>query len=118
VSSSRRSPRYPVSPVGLYCQGAGRNALALALEAVRAGADLIACAVYPVALAGHRISAEAAAEALAGIGHDPGVDVDALWRAADLVDDFIGDMPVTPLIPRISVRAARRKVPVGLVARN
>ena len=103
-------------PVGLYCQGAGRNALALALEAVRAGADLIACAVYPVALAGHRISAEAAAEALAGIGHDPAVDVDALWRAADLVDDFIGDMPLTPLIPRISVRAARRKVPVGLVA--
>ena len=103
-------------PVGLYCQGAGRNALALALEAVRAGADLIACAVYPVALAGHRISAEAAAEALAGIGHDPAVDVDALWRAADLVDDFIGDMPLTPLIPRISVRAARRKMPVGLVA--
>jgi oxaloacetate decarboxylase (Na+ extruding) subunit alpha len=102
--------------VGLFCQGAGRNALALALEAVRAGADLIACAVYPVALAGHRISAEAAAEALAGIGHDPAVDVDALWRAADLVDDFIGDMPLTPLIPRISVRAARRKVPVGLVA--
>src|SRR5579862_6333930 len=42
-------------PVGLYSQGAGRNALSSALEAVRAGADLIACAVYPVALAGHRI---------------------------------------------------------------
>jgi oxaloacetate decarboxylase alpha subunit len=103
-------------PVGLYAQGAGRNGLALALEAVRAGADLIACAVYPVALAGHRLSAEAAAEALAGIGHGPGVDVDALWRASDLVDDFIGDMPVTPLIPRVSVRAAKRKVPVGLIA--
>jgi oxaloacetate decarboxylase (Na+ extruding) subunit alpha len=103
-------------PVGLYCQGAGRNSLALALEGARAGADLIACAVYPVALAGHRISAEAAAEALAGIGHDPGIDIEALWRAADLVDDFVGDMPVTPLIPRISTRAARRKMPVGLVA--
>jgi oxaloacetate decarboxylase (Na+ extruding) subunit alpha len=103
-------------PVGLYCQGAGRNSLALALEATRAGADLIACAVYPVALAGHRISAEAAAEALAGIGHDPGIDVEALWRAADLVDDYVGDMPVTPLIPRVSTRAARRKMPVGLVA--
>jgi oxaloacetate decarboxylase (Na+ extruding) subunit alpha len=103
-------------PVGLYCQGAGRNSLALALEATRAGADLIACAVYPVALAGHRISAEAAAEALAGIGHDPGIDIEALWRAADLVDDYVGDMPVTPLIPRVSTRAARRKMPVGLVA--
>ena len=37
-------------PVGLYCQGAGGNALAAALEAARAGADRIACAVYPVAL--------------------------------------------------------------------
>ena len=34
-------------PVGLYCQGAGGTALAAALEAARAGADLIACAVYP-----------------------------------------------------------------------
>jgi oxaloacetate decarboxylase alpha subunit len=103
-------------PVGVYAQGAGRNGLALALEATRAGADLIACAVYPVALAGHRISAEAAAEALTGIGHDPGVDIAKLWQAADLVDDYIGDMALPPLIPRISVRAARRKVPVGLVA--
>src|SRR6478609_4730724 len=37
-------------PVGLYAQGAGRNGLAVALEAARAGVDLIACAVYPVAL--------------------------------------------------------------------
>jgi oxaloacetate decarboxylase alpha subunit len=103
-------------PVGLYCQGAGGNALAAAIEAARAGADLIACAVYPVALAVHRVSAEAAATALAGIGLDPGVDVAALWRAADLVDEHIGDMPATPLVPRIAVRAARRRVPVGIVA--
>jgi len=103
-------------PVGLYVQGAGRNGLALAMEAARAGADLIACAVYPVALASHRISAESVVQALDGIGLDTGVDLDILWRAADLVDDHIGDMPITPLVPRISVRAAKRKVPVGLVA--
>ena len=50
-------------PVGLYCQGAGRNALAIALEAARRGADLISVAVYPVALATHRVSAETAAQA-------------------------------------------------------
>jgi len=103
-------------PVGLYCQGAGGNALAAAIEAARAGADLIACAVYPVALAVHRVSAEAADTALAGIGLDPGVDSDALWRAADLVDEYIGDMSVTRLVPRISVRAAQRKMPVGIVS--
>src|SRR5689334_16996676 len=34
-------------PVGLYSQGAGGTALATALEAVRAGADLVACTTYP-----------------------------------------------------------------------
>ena len=36
-------------PVGLYCQGPGGTALAVALEAARAGADPIATAAYPVA---------------------------------------------------------------------
>src|SRR4051794_13059943 len=69
-------------PVGLYCQGAGGNAMAAGLDAARAGADLIACAVYPVALTVHRISGEALATALAGLGLDTGVDVAALWRGA------------------------------------
>jgi len=103
-------------PVGLYVQGAAGNALATALEAARAGADLISCAVYPVALTGHRVSGEALAQALAGLGLDTGVDVDALWRASDLVDEHIGDEPVTPLAPRIAVRAAQHKLPSGLVA--
>jgi oxaloacetate decarboxylase (Na+ extruding) subunit alpha len=103
-------------PVGLYCQGAAGNALAAALEAARAGADLISCAVYPVALTLHRVSGEALASALAGTGLDPGVDVDALWRASELVDEHIGDEPVRPLAPRIAVRAAEHKLPAGLVA--
>jgi oxaloacetate decarboxylase (Na+ extruding) subunit alpha len=76
----------------------------------------VACAVYPVALTVHRISGEALATALSGLGLDTGVDVDTLWRAADLVDEHIGDEPVTPLAPRISVRAAEHLVPPGLVA--
>ena len=103
-------------PVGLYCQGAGGNALAAAIEAVRAGAELVAATVYPVALTLHRVSAEAAAQAFAGLGFETGVDLDTLWRAADLVDEHIGDEPVSPLAPRIAVRAAQHKVPVGLVA--
>src|SRR5947209_19536768 len=103
-------------PVGLYCQGAGGSALAAAIEAARAGADLIACAVYPVALAVHRVSSEAAATALAGIGLDPGAKTDVLWRAADLIDEHIGDVPGAPLVPRIAVRAAQRKVPLWIVA--
>jgi oxaloacetate decarboxylase (Na+ extruding) subunit alpha len=103
-------------PVGLYAQGAGGNALAAAIEAARAGADVIAAAVYPVALTMHRVSAEAAAQALAGIGLSTGVDMDRLWAAADLVDEHIGDEPVAPVAPRIAVRAAQQKLPVGLVA--
>ena len=51
-----------------------------------------------------------------GIGIDTGVDVDALWERSDLVDEHIGDEPVTPLAPRIAVRAAEHDLPAGLVA--
>ena len=103
-------------PVGVYCQGAAGNALAAALEAARAGADLIGCAVYPVALTLHRVSGEGLAQALGGLGLECSVDVDALWQASELVDGHIGDEPVTPLAPRIAVRAAEHALPAGLVA--
>jgi oxaloacetate decarboxylase (Na+ extruding) subunit alpha len=103
-------------PVGLYCQGAGGSGLAAALEAARAGADLIACAVYPIALTLHRVSGEALASALAGAGMDSGVDVQTLWQVAEIVDDFIGDDPITPVAPHIAVRAAQHELPAGLVA--
>jgi oxaloacetate decarboxylase alpha subunit len=103
-------------PVGVYCQGAVGNALAAALEAARAGADLIGCAVYPVALTVHRVSGEGLAQALTGLGLPCSVDVEALWRASDIVDEHIGDEPVTPLAPRIAARAAEHSLPAGLVA--
>jgi oxaloacetate decarboxylase (Na+ extruding) subunit alpha len=103
-------------PVGIYCQGSAGNALAAALEAARAGAELIACAVYPIALTLHRVSGEAIAEALTGLGLECDVDVSALWEASDVVDEYIGDEPVTPLAPRIAVRAAQHALPASLVA--
>ena len=103
-------------PVGIYLQGAGGSALAAALAAARAGAQLIACAIYPLALTLHRVSGEALAEALSGIGLNPGVDVEALWEATDLLDEHIGDELVTPLVPRIAVLAARHDLPASVVA--
>ncbi len=103
-------------PVGIYLQGAGGSALAATLAAARAGAQLIACAIYPLALTLYRVSGEALSEALAGMGLDPGIDVATLWEASDLVDEHIGDEPVAPLAPRIAVRAAQHNVPAGLVA--
>jgi oxaloacetate decarboxylase (Na+ extruding) subunit alpha len=103
-------------PVGLHCQGSGGGALAAALEAARAGAALIACALYPVALSLHRVSAESLTESLAGLGLDTGVDVDILWKGSELVDEALGDEPVPPLSPRVAVRAAEHRLPAGLVA--
>jgi oxaloacetate decarboxylase alpha subunit len=103
-------------PVGFYCQGAAGSGLADSLEAARAGADLIACAVYPLALSLHRVAGESLASALAGMGLDTGVDVARLWDASDLVDEHVGDEIVTPHAPRLAVRAAEYDLPTGLVA--
>ena len=103
-------------PVGIYCQGAAGSGLAAALEAARAGADLIACAVYPLALTLHRVSGEALGSALAGAKMDSGINVETLWQAAEIVDEFVGDDPVTPLAPHIAVRAAQHELPASLVA--
>jgi oxaloacetate decarboxylase alpha subunit len=103
-------------PVGFYCQGAGGAGLANSLEAARSGADLIACAVYPLALSLHRVAGESLASALAGMGMETGVDVAKLWEASDLVDEHIGDEIITPHAPRLAVRAAEYDLPTGLVA--
>ena len=103
-------------PVGFYCQGASGSGMADAIEATRAGADLVACAVYPLALSLHRVAGESLAAALDGMGFPTGVNVDRLWEASDLVDEHIGDEPVMPLAPRLAVRAAEYDLPTGLVA--
>jgi oxaloacetate decarboxylase alpha subunit len=103
-------------PVGLHCQGAGGAALAASLEAARAGAAVIACALYPIALSLHRVSAESLTRSLSGLGLDSGVDLETLWRGSELVDDALGDVPVPPLSPRVAVRAAEHSLPAGLVA--
>jgi len=102
--------------VGFYVQGAAGLGIASALAAVEAGADLVATAVYPLALSLHRVSGEALAESLEGLGHRTGVQTDKLWEAADVIDEYIGDEPIAPIAPRIAVRAAEYDLPAGLVA--
>jgi oxaloacetate decarboxylase alpha subunit len=103
-------------PVGLYLQGASGTGLLNAVVATRVGADLVAAAVYPLALALHRVSGESLVESLEGLGRRTDVDVERLWEAADLIDEYIGDAPVPPLAPRLAVRAAEYDLPAGLVA--
>src|SRR5918996_2634094 len=102
-------------PVGLHCQGAGGAALAASIEAVRAGAAWVACALYPVALSLHRVSAESLSQSLSGLGLDSGIDLEKLWEGSELVDEVLGDEPVPPLSPRVAVRAAAHGLPAGLV---
>lgn len=103
-------------PIGLYCQAAAGNALATAVEGARAGADLLATAIYPLGVALYRPAGEALSEALRGLGLDTGVDTDVLWKASELVGGHLGDAPVAPLAPAVAAQAARRRVPPGLIA--
>ena len=103
-------------PVGLFVQGAAGTGLLNAVVATRVGADLIATAVYPLALTLHRVSGESLVDTLEGLGRATGVDTARLWEAADIIDEQIGDAPVAPVAPRIAVRAAEYDLPAGLVA--
>ncbi len=103
-------------PVGIYIQGAAGTGLANALVATRVEADLVATAVYPIALALHRIAGESLVDSLHGLGRDTGVDTAPMWEAADVIDEHIGDEPVAPVAARIAVRAAEYDLPAGLVA--
>lgn len=103
-------------PVGLYVQGAAGTGLVNAIVATRVGADLVATAVYPLALTLHRVAGESLVEALEGLGRATGVDIDRLWEASDVIDEHIGDEPVASVAPRIAVRAAEYDLPAGLVA--
>ncbi|MDQ3777743.1 MAG: acetyl-CoA carboxylase biotin carboxyl carrier protein, partial [Actinomycetota bacterium] len=64
----------------------------------------------------HRVAGEGLAQTLWGLGLEPGIDVDLLWAASETIDQHLGDEPVTPLAPRIAVRAAQHNLPAGLVA--
>ena len=115
-SSSSASAQETGLPVGLFVQGAAGTGLLNAVVATRVGADLIATAIYPLALTLHRVSGESLVDALHGLGRETGVDTAPLWEACDLVDEHIGDQPVAPVAPRIAVRAAEYDLPAGLVA--
>lgn len=105
-------------PVGLFAQGPGGTALAVAIEAARGGADPIAAASYPLAVGGHRPSAELLCRALDGLGLDSGVDPEIPWRVAQLIDSALGadESVPAPLAAHESLLAAVKGVPAGLVA--
>jgi oxaloacetate decarboxylase alpha subunit len=62
------------------------------------------------------VSGESLAESLEGLGRAAGLKTAQLWEAADVIDEYIGDEPVAPVVPRIAVRAAEYDLPTGLVA--
>ena len=104
-------------PVGLYCQGTGGNALAMAVEAARNGAAPVATAAYPVAASLNRVAAEVLCDALAGLDIEHGIDTDRVWEASRFIDEHVtSQMPALPIPPRIALRTALNRVPVGLVA--
>jgi oxaloacetate decarboxylase (Na+ extruding) subunit alpha len=104
-------------PAGLYCQGTGGKALAMAVEAARHGADPIAVAAYPVASILNRVAAEVLGESLASLEIEHGIDVERVWEASRFIDAHVtSQMPALPVPPRIILRTAITRLPVGLVA--
>jgi oxaloacetate decarboxylase alpha subunit len=103
-------------PVALYCQGTGGHALAMAVEAARNGAEPIATAAHPVASMLNRVAGEVLCEALDGLDLPHGVDLEQAWKVSRAIDEHItSHMPALPVPPRITLRTAFNRVPVGVV---
>ncbi len=103
-------------PVGIYCQGPGGTALAVALEAASAGADLIGVAAYRVAVPVHRPAAELVLSAMSSLGLESSADVDAIWQVSRSIDDALGPDALPPVAPHGSLLAALNRVNAGLVS--
>ena len=105
-------------PVGLYPQGPGGTSLAVAIEAARAGADPISVATYPLAVSGHRTSSELLCQTIDGLGLESGIDQGVLWEVAAMLDRALFADPTLPppLSAHVSLQAALKGVPAGLVA--
>lgn len=105
-------------PVGLYPQGPGGTSLAVAIEAARAGADPISVASYPLAVSGHRTSSELLCQSIDGLGLESGLDQGILWQVAEMLDRalFADTTLPPPLSAHVSLQAALKGVPAGLVA--
>jgi oxaloacetate decarboxylase alpha subunit len=103
-------------PVGLYAQGPGGTALAVAVEAARAGADPIATATFPVAVSAHRAPGELLAQALSGMELEAGVDQAVLWEAAEAVDRILGtEGSIPPPSSHASLLGSLNRVNVSLI---
>ena len=89
--ATRSSPSFGRLPGSrsAYRQGTGGNALAMAIESARDGAEPIATAAYPVAWTLHRVSSEALCDALSGLGLEHGNDQDRLWEASRFIDEHV-----------------------------
>ena len=94
-------------PVGFYVQGAAGMGLASALAAVEAGADLVATAVYPLALTLHRVSGESLAESLEGLGRAAGLQTEARGDAAAHLDR--GDAHLAVALDGVGVAHAEER---------
>ena len=104
-------------PVGLYCQGAGGQragggARSRARRRRPHGLRRLPDRAHAPPRVG-RVARERARRRGHGHGRQRRL---RCGPRAELVDEFIGDDPVTPLAPRIAVRAAQHELPAGLVA--
>ena len=63
------------------------------------------------------MAAEFLCDALTGLGIEHGVDTARVWAASRFIDDHVtSQMPALPIPPRIALRTAFNRIPVGLVA--
>ena len=104
-------------PVGLYCQGPGGTALAVSLEAARAGADPVATAAYPVAIGAYRPAPSCSRRRSRASAATPGSTSTGRGRSRPRSTSTSAPASAVPRVsPHVSLLAALNRVNSGLIA--
>ena len=117
VTELKKAIKIPIQVHSHYTSGLASMTY---LKAVEAGADVIDCAISPMALGTSQPATEPMVAALQGTPYDTGLDLDALSQIAEyfrpLREKYISEGLLNPKVLSVDVNTLLYQVPGGMLS--
>lgn len=117
ISTIKKATKLPVEIHTHYTSGSGSMTY---LKAIEAGADIINCALSPLALGTSQPATEPMVAALRGTKYDTGLDLDLLSKISAYVmtlrEKYLASGLLNPKVLGVDVNALKYQVPGGMLS--